>query len=128
MWMIDPKKLCNKHLIGEHGELHKFLPSFRKGFRVDKRFIPVVQIQLNAILERHDILAKEMIERGMSHKSPLLNIPDLKKTYPKYFDLNVDLDISNNDLCDRCIECKRRIEQFKYILQEGLDENNCCKP
>jgi hypothetical protein len=24
MWMIDPVLLCRKHLLGEHGEIHKF--------------------------------------------------------------------------------------------------------
>ena len=23
MWMISPEWLCRKHLIGEHGEIHK---------------------------------------------------------------------------------------------------------
>lgn len=30
MWMIDPKLLCRKHLLGEHNEIHKHLPSFRR--------------------------------------------------------------------------------------------------
>ena len=34
MWMIDPTLLCRKHLLGEHGELHKFIPSFRKQYSV----------------------------------------------------------------------------------------------
>jgi len=43
MWMVDPRLLCNQHLIGEHGEIHKFLPSFRKGHKnykiVSKKYL-----------------------------------------------------------------------------------------
>ena len=71
MWMIEPKRLCNKHLLGEHGELHKFIPSFTKKHRIDNRVSPVVQIELTSYQSRHDELANEMIDRGMNHKSPL---------------------------------------------------------
>lgn len=30
MWMIDPKKMCNKHLFGEHVELHMFVGIINK--------------------------------------------------------------------------------------------------
>jgi len=113
MWMIDPKLLCRQHLLGEHGEIHKHLPSFRKRHSVSGRFSPVVQIQLNALKERHDELAQEMLRRGMNHKSPLANIPNLKETYPQYYDLNVDTHVSIRDLCQRCPKCRKRIENEK---------------
>lgn len=109
MWMIDPKLLCNRHLLGEHGEIHKHMPSFRKGHNVSGRFKPIVQIQLNAIEMRHDELASEMLSRGMKHQSPLIDVPDLRKTYPNYFDFEVDLEQSKQDLCSRCLKCKNRI-------------------
>lgn len=110
MWMIDPKFLCRKHLLGEHGELHKFLPSFRKGHKVTKRFAPVVQLQFNGYVERHDALAAEMLRRGMNHKSPLVDVPDFAATYPDYFNLTVDIDHNLKDLCERCAACRERIE------------------
>ena len=57
MWMIEPKGLCDKHLLGEHGELHKFIPSFVKKYRIDNRVAPVVQIELTSYQSRHDELA-----------------------------------------------------------------------
>ena len=30
MWMVDPRGMCNKHLVGEHLELHMFVESLRK--------------------------------------------------------------------------------------------------
>lgn len=109
--MVDPVLLCNKHLIGEHGELHKFLPSFRKGYKVDKRFYPVVQIQFVGYEERHDALVKEMLNRGFNHKSPLKDLPNFKRIYPQYYDLQVDLENSCRDLMLRCNKCRERIKR-----------------
>ena len=113
MWMVDPKVLCRKHLLGEHGEIHKHLPSFRKGHSVAGRFSPVVQIQLNALKSRHDELATEMVRRGYNHKSPLVNVPDLCKIYKDYFHLEVDIVNSAFDLMNRCEDCKKRMERRK---------------
>ena len=98
MWMINPSLLCDQHLLGEHGELHKFIPSFRKGYRVDKRFSPVVQIQFIGYKERHDLIAEEMIKRKMNHKSPLPDLPDFKTIYPKFYDKKVDVNFSIEEL------------------------------
>jgi hypothetical protein len=112
MWMIDPKLLCQKHLLGEHCELHKHLHNFHKGHSVKGRYVPVIQIELCSLQERHDALAKEMAERGYNHQSPLNNCPTkeyLEQTYPDYYYLRVDTDTSLDDLCQRCPECKQRI-------------------
>lgn len=113
MWMINPKLLCDKHLLGEHGEMHKFIPTFRKGYRVDKRFSPVVQIQFKGYHERHEALAMEMLDRGMNHKSPLPELPDFKAIYPQYYEETVDISNSTEDLIMRCERCKERIEHDK---------------
>lgn len=111
MWMINPKLLCRKHLLGEHNEIHKHIPSFRKGHKIDGRFTPIVQIELKSLLKRHDELANEMLERGYNHKSPLENIPDLKFTYPEYYDKEVDIEYSLIDLYDRCENCRVIIDK-----------------
>lgn len=109
IWIINPKLMCNKHLIGEHGELHKFLPSFRKGVKVNGRFSPIVQIQFKGYLKRHNALAQEMLARGMKHKSPLTNVPDFKKIYPQFYNLKVNKQKSLNALVKRCIVCRQLI-------------------
>lgn len=111
MWMLPPKLLCDKHLLGEHGELHKFIPTFRKRYRVDKRFSPIVQIQFKGYQERHDVLVDEMIERGMNHKSPLPELPDFEDIYPQYFDKEVDIEYSISDLKNRCEKCRELLCQ-----------------
>lgn len=109
MWMVNPSVLCRKHLLGEHGEIHKHIPSFRKGHRIDGRFEPVVQIQLNALESRHDELAAEMLKRGYNHNSPLVDVPDLSLTYPQHYDKVVDVEISKKDLIERCPECRNNL-------------------
>lgn len=118
MWMVEPEFLCKKHLLGEHGEIHKFLPSFRKGVRVDGRFNPVVQVQFNKYVERHDALANEMLRRGYNHKSPLVDVPDFSLTYPEYFDKIVDIQKSLCDLMSRCEDCCENIK-FDRRLKNG---------
>jgi Pyrimidine dimer DNA glycosylase len=114
MWMVNPKLMCNKHLIGEHGELHKFLPSFRKGHKVDGRFNPIIQMQFQRYQERHNSIAKEMINRGLNHKSPLENIPDFSLTYSEYYNKVVDIEVSIKDLKKRCEHCRERIKNVKF--------------
>ena len=105
MWMTNPKLLCNKHLLGEHGELHKFIQSFHKKYSVDNRVSPIVQIELSSYQSRHDELANEMISRGMNHNSPLPELPDFSYLPRHHYEAKVDTDISFKDLKERCSEC-----------------------
>ena len=76
MWMIDPKLLCRKHLLGEHAEIHKHRHNFVKQHNITGRIYPIVQIEPENMKSRHDELAKEMIKRGYNHNSPYEQ-PDL---------------------------------------------------
>jgi hypothetical protein len=105
--MIDPKFLCSKHLLGEHGEIHKFKHTFVKGHSIAGRISPVVQIEPMSMQSRHDTLADEMSLRGMNHKSPYER-PDLSH-YGNQVMVNVDLEQSIKDLSIRCPQCKERI-------------------
>ena len=105
MWMIDPTLLCRKHLLGEHGELHKFIPSFRKQYSVTNRVSPVVQIELSSYQQRHDEIADEMLKRGMNHKSPLPELPDFSYLPEEHFNAKVDKEVSIKDLKERCEDC-----------------------
>ena len=108
--MIDPNMMCNQHLFGEHGELHKFIPSFHKKYSVTNRIEPVVQIELSSYQERHDELAEEMLRRGMNHKSPLPPLPDFSYLPDEHFNAKVDVGNSIDDLINRCHQCKFRME------------------
>jgi hypothetical protein len=108
MWMVDPKFLCRKHLLGEHSELHKFIPSFKKKVSVAGR---MGHIELTKYQERHDALAKEMLSRGYQHRSPL-EAPDFSYLPKEHYQAKVDVKESLKELCARCSECKRNILKF----------------
>ena len=106
MWMIDPKLLCRAHLLGEHGEIHKFRHNFVKGHRIDGRKGQILPLKMQ---ERHDELVVEMLRRGYNHKSPYVQ-PDLS-SYGNLTGWEVDVIRSVNDLCSRCSECRKRIQK-----------------
>lgn len=108
MWMLNPKLLCNKHLLGEHSEIHKHRHCFEKHHNITGRIFPVVQIEPAAMQARHDILAAELLCRGFSHKSPYTQ-PDISYLPPEQQNAIVDKDASAMDLQSRCVECRIRI-------------------
>lgn len=115
MWMINPKLLCDRHLLGEHGELHKHKPSFLKRHSITGRIYPIVQVEPLAMEKRHNQLAKEMLLRGMNHNSPY-QLPDLSYLPNNERRAKVDTKLSIQDLTNRCINCKQLImkEQANY--------------
>lgn len=104
MWMIDPKLLCDQHLLGEYNELHKHRPSFVKKHSIAGRVSPVVQIEPESMQVRHDALAAEMLRRGMKHKSPYEQ-PDLSYLPDEHRMAKVDVRVSRTDLYKRCSAC-----------------------
>lgn len=73
IWDIEPRRLCRKHLLGEHRELHalySILLGNKKGYRhhpETRRW----EGKLPALAKRHDLLVKEMERRGYKHHSPV---------------------------------------------------------
>jgi pyrimidine dimer DNA glycosylase len=73
IWDIPPNRLCSKHLLGEHSELHamwNILTQRKKGYSnhpETKRW----KGKLRALLRVHEDIVREMLARGYNHKSPL---------------------------------------------------------
>ena len=107
MWLIEPYLLCNKHLLGEHVEMHMFAGSIRKRISLSG-YIEKGLVDLRVINSRHDALAAEMVKRGMSHNSPLAEVPIIPLG-------TVDKNKSFDELCSRCTECRMRIEGAQKI-------------
>lgn len=73
IWDIHPNRLCGKHLLGEHSELHaiwNILTQGKKGYSnhpETKRW----EGKLKALFNVHEEIVQEMLARGYKHKSPL---------------------------------------------------------
>ena len=106
MWMINPAILCRKHLLGEHGEIHKHKHNFEKGHSIEGR---KGQIEPLAMQSRHDELVEEMTKRGFNHKSPY-EMPDL--SIYNLDEFVVDKNKSMNDLMLRCEDCRNRKQKY----------------
>lgn len=109
MWLCDPEILCQKHLCGEHVEMHMFLGSLKKGKKIDG-FLNNNLFQPRMLFKRHEDLKEEMIRRGYNHKSDMcftecmcvLDLPQEKQYW------EVDKDAALKDLLSRCPECRKR--------------------
>lgn len=107
MWNVEPKLMCNKHLLGEHVELHMLVGSIRKHKNLDG-FIDGGLVELHNIQSRHQQLVDEMHRRGYKHKSPL---PHFTSTPSG----EVDPDQNLIELCRRCEACRGRIQEVKRV-------------
>lgn len=106
MWMVDPALLCRKHLIGEHGEIHKHRHNFVKMHSIFRRF---GQIEPLAMKKRHDELVIEMLNRNFNHQSPY-EMPDLSYLSERDRNGKVEINKSIEELKNRCSECCARIQ------------------
>lgn len=109
MWMVDPKVMCRKHLLGEHVEIHMFVGSMNRGTNI-YGFLKKRLIETTAIISRHEELVVEMKRRGYAHKSPLPEI----MPYPKSWDeVKVDRQASMVEILRRCQSCRDRVESLE---------------
>ena len=98
MWGVNPALLCDKHLLGEHVEMHMFAGTIKKGIST-KGYEETGLVDLSKIRSRHDKIAKEMKRRGMNHKSPMDSIVDGLKGG------KIDIKANLRELEQRCKEC-----------------------
>lgn len=110
MWLVDPRKMCNQHLLGEHVEMHMFVGSIRKGISM-QGYTRAGLVDIALLLKRHNLLVEEMAERGMNHKSPLLRPGETMRTLLQSFSEpygEVDPRASRAELFRRCAGCRAR--------------------
>lgn len=105
-WNIDPKLLCNQHLLGEHVEHHMFIGCIEKNMSLDG-YIDKGLVEIHNLETRHNELAEEMKKRRMKHSSPL-PIVNL------YIAGNIDINKNIKELKRRCPECKKLIKEKNY--------------
>ena len=100
MWMVNPRLLCRRHLLGEHVELHMFAGHIRLKRNVDG-YVNGNLLESSSIKSRHEQLVKEMERRGYHHSSPLKYQDRLRAG-------KVNRKAALAELLKRCPECKAR--------------------
>lgn len=112
MWLCDTEIMCQKHLCGEHLEMHMFVGAINKGKKMDG-YLKNNCLEPRKLYIRHKELADEMIRRGYNHKSPiydyschgLINWPTKKQ------DKQINKETALKDLLERCPKCRKRNEE-----------------
>lgn len=106
MWNIDPGLMCDRHLLGEHREMHQEVGTLRNhphGLEVVKGHAKNGHIDTSLIKQRHDELVEEMERRGFQHGSPL--------DYSDELGLGeIDVEKNREELSRRCENCRGRIK------------------
>ena len=98
MWMVDPRLMCKKHLLGEHVELHMFVGSLLKK-KTLTGFFQQGLLEVHSIRSRHKALAEEMRRRGMQHNSPLQKFRSYKMG-------KINRRQNKKELACRCRDCR----------------------
>jgi hypothetical protein len=104
MWGIDTKLMCDRHLLGEHVEMHMFVGCIKKRMSLDG-YTKNRLVRIDKIIECHDEIVEEFGRRGFSHKSPIGAFDY------DYLTCLGGIDISKNlrELEKRCQNCRKRI-------------------
>jgi hypothetical protein len=73
IWDLEPALLCDRHLLGEHRELHAIWAILTNGKGGYARHPETLRWRgrLAALSARHDAQVAEMSRRGFRHASPL---------------------------------------------------------
>jgi hypothetical protein len=102
MWMVNPRLMCRKHLLGEHVELHMFVAAIRRGLNLNG-YLRHKLLEPHNILARHEELVRELERRGYRHCSPLLPFEAVRCG-------RISRRANLAELAQRCSQC-RRIQQ-----------------
>jgi len=105
MWGVNPVLLCDRHLLGEHVEMHMLVGALNKGIST-RGYQDAGLVVLSRIRSRHNALAREMTRRGMKHRSPL---PPFTCRRGGHLDEAANL----RELKRRCPACRQRIRKHE---------------
>lgn len=112
MWGIDPKLMCQKHLCGEHVEMHMLVGTIRKGISI-RGYVDGGLVETQNIAHRHEQLSAEMLRRGYRHESPL---PAFTTPVAGAIDRLANL----RELADRCPACsqlqKKALQKLENLV------------
>ena len=109
--MVEPKLLCDKHLLGEHAECHMFAGNLIRKRKITN-YIKFNLLEPRSLRKRHNSIALEMQRRKFKHKSPLPH-HDISYLPDRQQDYKVNVKLALEDLLSRCPKCRERIERRK---------------
>lgn len=115
MWMVEPKILCRKHLLGAHVELHMFLGTLRKKKKIDG-YLKNNCLEPRKIYQEHYDIVQEMLKRGYNHNTPITEEDCFCISYltqeQQYW--QIDKHASLYDLTQRCGICRNNYFQSVF--------------
>jgi hypothetical protein len=97
--MVNPRRMCSQHLLGEHVELHMLVGTLRRKRSV-AGFVANGLVEVHSVQQRHAELVREMRRRGFRHRSPL----------PRFTAWRLGRVVRRKswaELMARCEECRR---------------------
>ena len=110
--MLDPRIMCNKHLLGEHAEIHMFIGAINRGYSV-KGYLDKGLLEVHSLYSRHEELAKEITHRKYRHNS------EIDKKWKQAERLgSIDRQKNLRQLISRCSRCRKR-----YTTHARASEN-----
>ena len=98
MWMVNPRLMCRKHLLGEHVELHMFVAGIRRGLSL-QGYLDKKLFEPHNVRRRHDELVRELVRRGYRHRSPLAEFDPVRAG-------RIDRRANLAELARRCEQCR----------------------
>lgn len=115
---VPAKLLCDRHLLGVHGESHKFLPTWKKKISASG-WIKNNCMEPENYKARHDEVAEEMTARKMNHLSPIEQ-PDFSYLPDCEISHEVSPEFNRLKLMDKCWECRQRITNCRNTSKEEM--------
>jgi hypothetical protein len=106
--MIDPKYMCDRHLLGEHLECHMFAGCIDKHKSLTG-YVKGNLFDAASLTGRHNALAGEMGTRGFSHRSPLAEYAGESTPIDNMWSLN--------ELLARCSRCRTKWESGHHVTE-----------
>lgn len=110
MWMVDPRMMCRKHLLGEHVEIHMLAGALLRGKSI-AGFTAKNLLEPHSARTRHTALAAEMLRRGYRHASPLPTFPAVSGLVNRLAALR--------DLTSRCKDCAASLKLLKIKAKKA---------
>jgi hypothetical protein len=110
MWMVPPKYLCRKHLLGSHVEIHMFIGSIRKDISM-KGYLEKNLLEPKSLKSYHDELVEEMKSRGWKHNTIVSYWEDIEmdnRLGTEVYEHEINKYDAAVELFKRCTECRCR--------------------